>query len=320
MKRDFLTLSDLSKDELSALLHRTAVLKEARSQRRVVSTLAGRTLVLIFEKASTRTRLSFEAAMQQLGGHAITLPISDSQLGRGEPLSDTARVVSGYADAVMVRTFGDARLREFAKHATIPVINGLTDGGHPVQLLADLFTIQERLGSIAGRTVAFVGDGACNMAASWIEAAGLFGFTLKLAAPEGYRPSAEWLEKGNGHVTLCATPAEAAQGADVIATDVWTSMGQEKETQARKLAFQGYCVDGALLKLAAPHAIVLHCLPAHRGEEISAEVLEGKQSAAWDEAENRMHVQKALLETLILDTRAALPVRPQPQLLSVEAR
>jgi ornithine carbamoyltransferase len=313
VKRDFLTLSDLSKDELSALLHRTALLKEARAQRRVVSTLAGRTLVLIFEKASTRTRLSFEAAMAQLGGHAITLPIADSQLGRGEPLSDTARVVSGYADAVMIRTFADERLREFARHASIPVINGLTDGGHPVQLLADLFTLRERFGRVAGRTVAFVGDGSCNMAASWVEAAGLFGFDLRIAAPEGYRPKAEVLALSPGRVTLHADPRAAAKGAEVIATDVWTSMGQEAEAQARRRAFAGYCVDAALLKQAAEQAIVLHCLPAHRGEEISAEVLEGPQSAAWDEAENRMHVQKALLETLILDSRPAARLTPREQ-------
>ncbi len=320
MKRDFLTLSDLSKDELSALLHRTAVLKEARSQRRVVSTLAGRTLVLIFEKASTRTRLSFEAAMQQLGGHAITLPISDSQLGRGEPLSDTARVVSGYADAVMVRTFADERLKEFARHASIPVINGLTDGGHPVQLLADLMTIEERLGSIAGRSVAFIGDGSCNMAHSWIEAAGLFDFQLRIAAPVGYWPSKASLALSPGRVTVHSSPLEAAKNAEVIATDVWTSMGQEAELAARKAAFQGFCVDGALLKAAAANAIVLHCLPAHRGEEISAEVLEGGQSAAWDEAENRMHVQKALLETLILDSRTMLKVPAIAEAARLEAR
>jgi ornithine carbamoyltransferase len=244
-------------------------------------------------------------------------------MSRGEPLSDTARVVSGYADAVMIRTFADSRLAEFARCASIPVINGLTDGGHPVQLLADLFTVEERLGSIAGRTIAFIGDGACNMAASWIEAAGLLDFQLKLAAPEGYRPSPAVLALGKGKVTVCSSPAEAAKGADVLATDVWTSMGQEKEVAARQRDFAGYCVDGKLLALAAPHAIVLHCLPAHRGEEISAEVLEGRQSAAWDEAENRMHVQKALLETLILESEKYLPMalaaaRPSPTRL--EAR
>lgn len=302
MKRDFLTLSDLSKDELHALMRRTKMLKEARNQRRVVQTLQGRTLVLIFEKASTRTRLSFEAAMYQLGGHCITLPTSDSQMNRGEPLTDTARVTSRYSDCIMMRTFADQRLREFAAAATVPVINGLTDGGHPVQLLADLFTIEERLGSVASKTVAFVGDTASNMGRSYCEAAKLFGFTLKLASPEGYRPAADVM---NGNVQICESPERAVAGADVVVTDVWTSMGQEAEKEARLKAFKGYCVDAALLQLAAKHAIVLHCLPAHRGEEISAEVIDGPQSAAWDEAENRMHVQKALLETLVLESEKA---------------
>jgi ornithine carbamoyltransferase len=299
MKRDFLTLADLSKDELTALMRRTRVLKEARAQRRVVQTLNGRTLVLIFEKASTRTRLSFEAAMAQLGGHCITLPIGDSQMNRGEPLSDTARVISRYADCIMMRTFADARLQQFAAAATVPVINGLTDGGHPVQLLADLFTVEERLGSIAGRTIAFVGDTASNMGRSYCEAAKLFGFNLRLASPEGYRPAVEVM---NANVKICSSPVEAVSGAEVVVTDVWTSMGQEAETAARLKAFAGHCVDSALMKHAAPNAIVLHCLPAHRGEEISAEVIDGPQSAAWDEAENRMHVQKALLETLVLES------------------
>lgn len=302
MKRDFLTLSDLSKDELNALMRRTKLLKEARSQRRVMQTLQGRTLVLIFEKASTRTRLSFEAAMSQLGGHCIVLPPTDSQMNRGEPLEDTARVTSRYSDCIVMRTFADQRLRQFAAAATVPVINGLTDGGHPVQLLADLFTIEERLGGIAGKTVAFIGDTASNMGRSYCEAAKLFGFTLKLASPEGYRPASDVM---NANVQVTDSPQRAATGADVVVTDVWTSMGQEAEKEARLEAFKGYCVDAALMKLAAKHAIVLHCLPAHRGEEITAEVIDGPQSAAWDEAENRMHVQKALLETLVLESEKA---------------
>ena len=302
MKRDFLTLSDLSKDELNALMRRTKLLKEARAQRRVMQTLQGRTLVLIFEKASTRTRLSFEAAMAQLGGHCITLPTADSQMNRGEPLEDTARVTSRYADCIMMRTFADQRLRQFANAATVPVINGLTDGGHPVQLLADLFTIEERLGGIASKTVAFIGDTASNMGRSYCEAARLFNFTLKLASPEGYRPAADVM---NANVQIVDSPQRAVTGADVVVTDVWTSMGQEAEKEARLKAFKGYCVDAALMKLAAKHAIVLHCLPAHRGEEISAEVIDGPQSAAWDEAENRLHVQKALLETLVLESEKA---------------
>ncbi len=292
MKRDFLKLSDFTPAEHAALFRRARELKDARRRGEVVSTLAGRTLMLLFEKHSTRTRLSFEAAMGQLGGSAITLPMQDSQISRGESLADTGAVASRYVDAIVYRTFGDDRLRELARAATVPVINGLSDGGHPVQLLADLFTVEERLGSLAGKVVAWVGDGASNMALSWIEAAPLFGFTLRISAPEGFRPP--------GRLGIRADPREAVRGADVVTTDVWISMGQEKEADARRKAFAGYCVDQALLSLAKPSAIVLHCLPAHRGEEISAGVIDGPQSAVLDEAENRMHVQKALLEALIL--------------------
>lgn len=292
MKRDFLKLSDFTPAEHAALFRRARELKEARQVGEVVTTLAGRTLLLLFEKQSTRTRLSFEAAMGQLGGTAITLPMQDSQVSRGESLADTAAVASRYVDAIMYRTFGDDRLRELARAATVPVINGLSDGGHPVQLLADLFTVEERLGSLAGKVVAWVGDGASNMALSWIEAAPLFGFTLRISAPEGFRPP--------GRLGIRADPREAVRDADVVTTDVWISMGQEKEAAARREAFAGYRVDEALMALAKPSAIVLHCLPAHRGEEISAGVIDGPQSAVLDEAENRMHVQKALLEALIL--------------------
>jgi ornithine carbamoyltransferase len=245
----------------------------------------------VFEKASTRTRLSFEAGMLQLGGQAIVLDTKGSQLGRGEPIEDTARVTSRYVDAIMFRTFGDDRLRAFANAATVPVINGLSDGAHPVQLLADLMTVRERLGGVRGTTVAWLGDGASNMAASWVEAARLFGFALRIAAPPGYR--------------LPGVPShsvqDAVRGADVVSTDVWTSMGQEAESAQRMRDLDGYQLDAAALALAKPGAIVLHCLPAHRGEEITAEVLEGPQSAVWDEAENRMHAQKALLELLLRD-------------------
>ena len=294
MKRDFLELSDFTAAEHAALFRRARELKEARRRGEVVSTLAGRTLLLLFEKHSTRTRLSFEAAIGQLGGSAVTLPMQDSQISRGESLVDTGAVASRYVDAIMYRTFGDDRLRELARAATVPVINGLSDGGHPVQLLADLFTVEERLGSLGGKVVTWVGDGASNMALSWIEAARLFGFTLRISAPEGFRPI-----RGSGF-ELVADPREAVRGADVVTTDVWISMGQEKEAAARRKAFAGYCVDEALLSRAKPSAIVLHCLPAHRGEEISAGVIDGPQSAVLDEAENRMHVQKALLEALIL--------------------
>ena len=296
MKRDFLRLADLTIEEHRALFRRAHELKKKREAREVVQTLAGRSLLLLFEKASTRTRLSFEAAIGQLGGQAISLPMQDSQLARGEPLEDTARVASRYVDAIMFRTHADARLATLAKAATVPVINGLSDGGHPVQILADLFTIEERLGQVQGKTLAFIGDWASNMARSFCEAAPIFGFTLRLAAPEGYRPPAAELHKA----TVTSVPAEAVKGADVVITDVWTSMGQEAESKARLEAFAGYTVDDAMVAKAAPGAVVLHCLPAHRGEEITASVIDGPQSAVLDEAENRMHVQKALLELLIL--------------------
>ncbi|HVE83485.1 MAG TPA: ornithine carbamoyltransferase [Myxococcales bacterium] len=297
MSNHFLTLSDLSQERHRRLFDRAAELKARRRRGERDVTLAGRTLVLIFEKASTRTRLSFEAAIGQLGGQAITLSTSDSQLSRGESWSDTAKVISGYADAVMIRTFADERLQEFARASAVPVINGLTDGGHPVQLVADLFTVQERLGAVEGKVVAWVGDGSSNMARSWVEAAKLFDFQLRICAPAGYRPPPELL---HDRAKLVETPEQAAAGADVVTTDVWTSMGQEKEAQARRQAFSGYQVDAALMARAQTGAIFLHCLPAHRGEEVSADVLDGPRSAAWDEAENRMHVQKALLEALIL--------------------
>jgi ornithine carbamoyltransferase len=288
MKRDFLHLSDLSAKEHRAIFKRADTLKFRRRDGRVETSLLGRCLALVFEKPSTRTRLSFEAAMVQLGGNAMVLPHSESQMSRGEPLADTARVVSRYVDAVVVRTSSDERLREFAQAATVPVINGLTDIGHPVQVLADLFTIEERLGAVKGKTVAFVGDGLSNMARSFSEAASLFEFTLRIASPPGYAPAGAFSE-----------PALAVAGAHVVVTDVWTSMGQEAESDRRRQAFRGFCVDDALLARATPEAIVLHCLPAHRGEEITDAVLEGPRSAVWDEAENRLHVQKALLELLI---------------------
>jgi ornithine carbamoyltransferase len=296
VKRDFLRLSDLTLEEHRALFRRAHELKKKRQAREVVQTLAGRSLLLLFEKASTRTRISFEAAIGQLGGHAISLPTQDSQLARGEPLEDTARVASRYVDAVVFRTHADARLTAFARAAAVPVINGLSDGGHPVQILADLFTVEERLGHVQGKTLAFVGDCASNMARSFCEAAPIFGFNLKLAAPEGYRPPAAELRGAS----VTAVPEEAVNGADVVITDVWTSMGQEAESKARLQAFARYTVDETLLAKAAQGAVVLHCLPAHRGEEISAEVIDGPRSAVLDEAENRMHVQKALLEQLIL--------------------
>jgi ornithine carbamoyltransferase len=296
VKRDFLQLSDLSPDEHRTLFRRARELKSMRGAGEPVRTLEGRSLLLLFEKASTRTRISFEAAIGQLGGHAITLPTADSQIARGETLEDTARVASRYVDAIMFRTHGDDRLRAFAHASTVPVINGLSDGGHPVQVLADLFTVEEKLGKVAGKTVAFVGDCASNMALSFCEAAPIFGFQLRLAAPKGYRPPASALRGAS----VTSDPAEAVSGADVVVTDVFVSMGQEKEAAGRMKALGGYQVNEQLLTKAHPEAVVLHCLPAHRGEEITAGVVDGPRSAIFDEAENRLHVQKALLEKLIL--------------------
>lgn len=300
-KRDFLTLSDLSVAEHGSLYARAVQLKSERKAGRTHDTLLGKTLACLFEKASTRTRLSFEAAMLQMGGHAITMNAENSQMARGEPITDTARVTSSYVDIIMFRTFGDERLTELAKASTVPVINGLSDGGHPVQLLADLMTVRERLGSLNGRKVAWIGDGSSNMARSWVEAAGLFNFELRIAAPEAYRPPGPFVKaQGGGNVHVTASPVEAVKDADVVTTDVWTSMGQEKEAFARRKAFDGFCVDSKLFEAAASNAIVLHCLPAHRGEEITAEVIDHARSAIFEEAENRMHAQKALLEKLLI--------------------
>lgn len=300
MKRDFLTLTDRTEAEYRAMFDRARALKESRKRKEVVTTLAGRHLVLVFEKASTRTHLSFEAAMYQLGGTVSTTTAGSSQIARGETIEDTARVISGYADCIMFRTFGDDRLSAFAKASRVPVINGLSEGGHPVQIITDLFTVEERLGTVKGKTLAFVGDCASNMGLSFVEATGIFGFNLRLGCPEGYRPPAEVLAKAGARVHVTADAADAVRGADVVVTDVWTSMGQEAESAKRKKDLHDYQLNEALLAKANKGAIVLHCLPAHRGEEITDGVVDGPQSAVWDEAENRMHVQKALLEQLIL--------------------
>ena len=300
MKRDFLTLADRTEAEYRALFDRAHALKASRKRKEVVTTLAGRHLILVFEKASTRTHLSFEAAMYQLGGTVTTITAASSQIARGETIEDTARVMSGYADCIMFRTFGDDRLTAFAKASRVPVINGLSEGGHPVQVLTDLFTVEERLGSVKGKTVAFVGDCASNMGMSFVEATKYFGFDLKLGCPEGYRPPAAMLADAGARVHVTTSATEAVKGADVVVTDVWTSMGQEAESAKRKKDLHDYQLNEELLAKASPGAIVLHCLPAHRGEEITDGVVDGAQSAVWDEAENRMHVQKALLEQLIL--------------------
>ncbi len=300
-KRDFLKFTDLSLDEHLGLFRRAAVLKDARKKSRVVRTMAGRTLVMIFEKASTRTRLSFEAAMLQLGGSCIDLSAQNSQMSRGEPLADTARVTGRYCDVVMMRTFADARIEEFAANCEVPVINGLTDGGHPVQILTDLFTIEEKIGSVKGKTLAFIGDTGSNMGRSFTRASSLFDFQLKLASPAGYHPADDVVSTAKSHVHLLKDPREAVKDADVVITDVWTSMGQEAESKKRLADLQGYQVTTDLMKLAKSHALFLHCLPAHREEEVTSAVIDGPQSVVWDEAENRLHVQKALLEYLVLE-------------------
>jgi ornithine carbamoyltransferase len=298
MKRDFLAIPDFTADELYALLQLAADMKAGRVNGRP---LTGKTIGLIFEKSSTRTRVSFEAGAFQLGGHALFLSSRDIQLGRGEPVRDTARVLSRYVDGLMVRTFGHDRIEELAEFATVPVINGLTDLLHPCQVLADLLTVQENFGQdLKDRRIAWIGDGN-NMANSWLNAAFRFGFELRLGCPEGYRPDEKIVERAqtNARILITADPFEAADGAQVINTDVWTSMGQEAEAEARLKAFTGYFVDDRLMGAASPDAIFLHCLPAHRGEEVSDEVIEGPQSRVFDEAENRLHLQKALMATLM---------------------
>lgn len=301
MKRDFLQIPDFETDELYELLRLAGRMKAGGYTDRP---LAGKTLGMIFEKSSTRTRVSFEVGTYQLGGHALFLSSRDIQLGRGEPIKDTARVLSRYVDGIMIRAYGHDGVRELASQAAVPVINGLTDLLHPCQVLADVFTVQESFGEdLRPRRIAWIGDGN-NMANSWLNAAYRFGFELRLACPEGYRPDPRILERACAatRVELTSDPAEAVEGADVVNTDVWASMGQEEEAEARATAFVGYQVDAALLRLASPSAIFLHCLPAHRGEEVSDEVFEGPQSRVFDEAENRLHVQKALLATLMEST------------------
>ncbi len=295
-KRDFLSFNDLSRDECLALLDVASAMKTGTNQDQP---LAGKTVGLIFTKSSTRTRVSFEVGTRQLGGNALFLSDRDIQLGRGEPIRDMARVLSRYLDMIMIRTFAHNDVEELAKYASIPVINGLTDLLHPCQLLADLLTIKEEFGALDDCVMAWIGDGN-NMANSWIEAAGLLGFELRLACPEGYEPDHAIYEANAKRTTLLITedPEEAVDGAHVINTDVWASMGQEAEASARKAAFAGYTVDDELLKAAARDAIVLHCLPAHRGEEITEEVFEGPRSRVFDEAENRLHAQKALMAFL----------------------
>ncbi len=298
-KRDFLAIPDLSADELNRLFDVAARMKDGSYQDKP---LAGRTLGMIFTKSSTRTRVSFEVGAYQLGGHALFLSSRDIQLGRGEPIGDTAKVLSRYLDIIMIRTFAHAQVEELAASASIPIINGLTDLLHPCQILADLLTMREHIGGWEGKAVAWIGDGN-NMANSWINAAGTLGFELRLACPEGYEPDREVFDRNKDRTSISITEdlEEAVAGAHVVTTDVWASMGQEEDTEVRRVAFQGYLVDDALMAKADDDAIFLHCLPAHRGEEVAASVIDGPQSRVWDEAENRLHVQKALM-ALLLET------------------
>lgn len=305
MPNHFLGFADWTREELTAILDLADELKAAKKRGEQRRLLEGRTLAMLFEKSSTRTRVSFEAGMTELGGHAIMLSPRDTQIGRGEPIKDTARVLSRYVDAVMVRTYGQEIVEELARWSSVPVVNGLTDLLHPCQVMADLQTARERLGTLEGLAVAWIGDGN-NMARSWVEASAAFGFTLVLSTPKGYGVGGDFIATANsrgGKVSCEPDPVAAARGANVVTTDVWASMGQEGEKDERELAFVGYTVDDAVMAAAAPGAIFLHCLPAYRGKEVTESVLEGPASAVWDEAENRLHVQKAILVTLLANRK-----------------
>ena len=298
--RHFLQFRDFSRAEIEYVLGRARLIKDKFKRYQPHHTLHDRTLAMVFEKASTRTRVSFEAGMYQLGGSVIHLTSSNSQLGRSEPIEDTARVVSRMVDLVMIRTFEQTRIERFAAHSRVPVINGLTNEYHPCQILADIFTFIEHRGSIEGKTVAWIGD-ANNMAYTWVQAAEILGFTLHVSGPKGYQLD----PKLTGQVAADVlrefdNPMDATKGAHLVTTDVWTSMGFEAENEERREAFADWCVDAEMMAQADPQAIFMHCLPAHRGEEVTGEVIDGPQSVVWDEAENRMHVQKALMEFLLL--------------------
>jgi ornithine carbamoyltransferase len=297
--RHFLTLLDLSATEARALFSRARELKRLVRKGEIHEPLKNQTLAMIFEKSSTRTRVSFETGISQLGGHAIFLSTRDTQLGRGEPIEDSARVLSSMVDAIMVRTFEQEKLELLARHSRVPVINGLTDRFHPCQLLADMLTFFEHRGDIRGRRVAWIGDGN-NMCHSYVNAARLFDFELRIACPEGFLPDPDVLAGAAGHCTVLQDPMVAAKDAELIVTDVWASMGQEQEQKKRERAFASFQVNEAVMENAADDALFMHCLPAHRGEEVSAAVIDGSQSVVWDEAENRLHAQKALLEFLLV--------------------
>ena len=297
--RHFLQFSDFSRDELLHVFERAKIIKDKFKRYEPHRPLHDRTLAMVFEKASTRTRVSFEAGMYQMGGSVIHLTTSDSQLGRSEPIEDTARVISRMVDIVMIRTFEQTRIERFAEYSRVPVINGLTNEFHPCQVLADIFTYIEHRGSIAGKTVAWVGDGN-NMANTWLQAADLLGFTVHVSTPSGYEVDQSIAGvRAQSSYRVFSDPLQACEGADLVTTDVWTSMGYEAENAARMQAFASWRVTAEMMAAAAPTALFMHCLPAHRGEEVDADVIDGPQSVVWDEAENRMHVQKALMEYLL---------------------
>ena len=301
MNKDFLTLSDWSLEDLEAIFALAGELKEKQKEGTAHRLLEGQTLGMIFEKSSTRTRVSFEVGMFQLGGHALFLHSGTTQMGRGEPIKDTARVMARYCDGIMIRTYSHKAVEEFAELCYVPVVNGLTDLYHPCQLMADLFTVSEHKEDYRNLKYCWIGDGN-NMANSWINAAAVFGFELRVATPQGYAPDPgviKQAEAAGAKLLLTNDPREAVAGADVLNTDVWASMGQEAEQKEREKAFVGFQINAELVKLAAPEAVVMHCLPAHRDEEITDEVIEGPQSIIFDEAENRLHVQKAILATLM---------------------
>ena len=298
--KHYLQFKDLRAEEYAYLLKRTSTIKQRFKNYERYQPLVDRTLAMIFEKASTRTRVSFEAGMYQMGGSVVHLTTGDSHLGRAEPAEDTARVISRMVDLVMIRTYEQSMLERFASHSRVPVINGLTNEYHPCQILADIYTYIEHRGSIQGRVVAWVGDGN-NMANTWLQAAEILGFTVHVSTPSGYEvdPDAAGIRDA-GCFKVFDHPAQACEGAHVVTTDVWTSMGYEAENEERRKAFVDWCVDEDMMSVAQPDALFMHCLPAHRGEEVTAEVIDGAQSVVWDEAENRMHVQKALMEYLLL--------------------
>lgn len=295
--RHFLTLQDLTPAELAQLIQRAIELKRMQKAGEIYEPLKNKVLAMIFEKSSTRTRVSFETAMTQFGGHALFLSSDNTQLGRGEPVEDSARVISSMVDMVMIRTFDHEKVETFAEYSSVPVINALTDMYHPCQLLADMQTYVEKRGDIKGKTVAWIGDGN-NMCHSYMLASRQFGFKLAIATPKGYEPNDALLVNTQEHVTHTYDPAEAIAGADLVCTDVWASMGQESEAQARLQVFEPYQINTLLMSLADPDALFMHCLPAHRGEEVTAEVIDSADSVVWDQAENRLHAQKALIEFL----------------------